>query len=106
MRQRSGNRASLTWEGLTVRHCCGGALPPGEGVAAHEVGALGKGVVQGVEEARRGGREQVADVLLQRVDALPAGRLGDKAVVVYGVDIPLLGHLGPCKDTMAPVELR
>ena len=76
-----------------MRHCSGRALPPREGVAAHKVCAVGEGVVEGVEEARRGGREQVADVLLQRIDAVPARRLGHKAVVVYRVDVPLLGHL-------------
>ena len=76
-----------------MRYCGGRALPPREGVATHKVCTVGEGVIEGVEEARRGGREQVADVLLQRIDAVPARRLGHEAVVVYGVDVPLLGHL-------------
>lgn len=78
---------------ITMRDCCGRALPPRKGVAPHKVSALCKGVVQGIEEARRGGREQVADVLLQGIDVLATGRLCHEAVVIYGVDVLLLGHL-------------
>ena len=53
---------------LTMRDGCRGALPHAERVAANKVGALGKGVVQGVEEEGGGWRQQILDVLLQGVD--------------------------------------
>lgn len=67
------------------------ALAPGEGIAAHEIGALGVGIVQGVEEIGGGGGQQVADVLLQCVDVFAGRVLGDEAVVVDGVDVAFLG---------------
>ncbi len=71
----------------------GSPLSPGEGVAAHEICTLCKGVVECVEEQRGGGGEQVADVLLQSIYALTSGRLGHKAVIINCVDILFLGHL-------------
>jgi ribosomal protein L13E len=59
-----------------VRHGRRHALPEAERVAAHEVGARRVGVVEGVEEERRGRAEQVLDVLRQRVDVLARGVLG------------------------------
>ena len=78
----------------------GHALAHGEGVAAHKVCPGRIGVVQCVEEERRGGREQVPDVLLQRVDVLARRILRHKAVVVDGVDILVaLGNLHACSRT-------
>ena len=75
------------------------ALPPGEGIPAHKVTAIGERVIQGVEEPGRGRCQEVTDVLLQSIDAVPSGRLGHEAVVVDCVDVPLLGYLrerDPC----------
>lgn len=76
-----------------MRHCGGRALSPGKGVPPHEVASVSERVVQGVEEAGRGRREQIANVLLQSIDALAARRLGHETVVVDGVDIPFPGDL-------------
>jgi hypothetical protein len=53
-----------------VADCSGHALPQAERVAPHKVSALPVGVIQGVEEVGRGGRQQVLQVLLQGVDVL------------------------------------
>jgi len=60
-----------------------------------------------------GRHEQVANVLLQRIDALSAGCLCHKPVIVYGVNVLLLEHLhrwhvGQCivgRESWLPVAL-
>jgi len=84
MKERTSGRQ------LTVRNRCGSALAQAEGVAAHKVRAGSVRVVQRVEEEWRAGREQVLDVLLQRVDLLAAGVFCDEAVIIDGVNISLL----------------
>lgn len=78
---------------LTMRQGCGRSFPPREGVAPDEICAFCKRVIESVEEARCGGCEEIPDVLLQCIDALPAGCLCHKAVIIYGIDVLLLGHL-------------
>ena len=76
-----------------MRHSSGSPLSPGEGVAAHEVCTLRKGIVECVEEQRCRGGEQVTDVLLQSIYTLTTGSFGHKAVVINGVDVFLLRNL-------------
>ena len=79
----------------TVRNRSRRAFAQAEGVAAHKIRASGVRVVERVEEEGGAGREQVLDVLLQRVDLGARGVLCDKAVVVDGVDIPLFRNRVP-----------
>jgi hypothetical protein len=105
-------RPSPSGESLTVGDGRGHAFPQGEGVTTHEVRAGHKRVVKGVEEVGGRGGEQVADVLLKRVDVLTGRLLGHETVVINSVDILLLGHLQtvidisiPCSKCISPTLL-
>lgn len=76
-----------------MRYSCGHAFSEREGVAAHEVGTLSIGIIECVE--KEGGRrgQKVAYVLLECIYLFARRLGGDEAVVVYGVDVPLLRDL-------------
>lgn len=73
-----------------MRNSSGFALTPGKGVATYEIGTFCVRVVQSIEEIRSGGGKEVADVLLKGVDLFTGRVLGDKAIVVDGVDVAFL----------------
>lgn len=52
-------------------------LTHAERIATHKVGTLAVGVVKGVEEVGGGWGEQVGDVLLESVDVVAGGVLGN-----------------------------
>lgn len=56
-----------------VGDCRDRTFPEAKWVPTNEVGSVSVRVVQGVEEVRCGGGEEVFDVLLQSIDVLTSG---------------------------------
>jgi len=74
-----------------VGNSCWFSLSHGEWVPTNKVRAFYIWIIQGVEEIGGGGGEKILDMLLQRIYLLSSRRIGNKAVIINGVDVWLLG---------------
>lgn len=82
-------------EPKSVRHSCWLTLAHSKRITSDKVRAFGVRIVQRVEKVWRRRRQQVPDVLLECIDPLSGGLIGDEAVIIDGINILLLAHHVP-----------